>query len=54
LPMAQKINRLREKSGLKPMKISVIEYQMAQDQIRISSTRIVDGKIDRHGKILFH
>jgi len=54
LPMAQKINRLREKSGLKPMKISVIEYQMAQDQIRISSTRIADGKIDRHGKILFH
>ncbi|MDD1757890.1 MAG: phosphopantetheine adenylyltransferase [Methanotrichaceae archaeon] len=54
LPMAQKINRLREKSKLKPMKISVIEYQMAQDQIRISSTRIADGKIDRHGKILFH
>ncbi|MDD1758787.1 MAG: phosphopantetheine adenylyltransferase [Methanotrichaceae archaeon] len=54
LPMAQKINRLREKSRLKPMKISIIEYQMAQDQIRISSTRITDGKIDRHGKVLFH
>jgi pantetheine-phosphate adenylyltransferase len=54
LPMAQRINRLREKGGLRPIKISVIEYQMAQDQIRISSTRITDGKIDRHGKVLFH
>jgi len=54
LPMAQKINRLREKGGLKPIKISIIEYQMAQDQIRISSTRIAEGKIDRHGKVLFH
>ncbi|MCJ7444223.1 MAG: phosphopantetheine adenylyltransferase [Methanotrichaceae archaeon] len=54
LPVAQKINRLREKRGLKPIKISVIEYQMAQDHMRISSTRIIDGKIDRHGKVLFH
>jgi pantetheine-phosphate adenylyltransferase len=54
LLMAQKINRLREKRGLKPIKISVIEYQLAQDHIRISSTRIIDGKIDRHGKLLFH
>jgi pantetheine-phosphate adenylyltransferase len=51
-PMAQKINRLREKRGLKPLKISVIEYQMAQDRVRISSTRIAEGKIDRHGRIL--
>ncbi len=51
-PMAQKINRLREKRGLKPLTISVIEYQMAQDRMRISSTRIVEGKIDRHGRIL--
>jgi pantetheine-phosphate adenylyltransferase len=51
-PMAQKINRLREKRGLKPLKISVIEYQLAQDSMRISSTRIAEGKIDRHGRIL--
>ncbi len=51
-PMAQKINRLRSKRGLKPLVISTIPYQMAQDQVRISSTRISEGKIDEHGRIL--
>lgn len=51
-PMAQKINRLRAKRGLKPIEISIIPYQLAQDQIRISSTRISEGKINRHGKLL--
>ena len=40
LPMAERINRLRDKKKLKPLKISVIEYQLAQDNVRISSTRI--------------
>jgi pantetheine-phosphate adenylyltransferase len=52
LPMAEKINRLRAKKNLKPLQISVIEYQLAQDLVRISSTRISEGKIDKHGKIL--
>jgi len=52
LPMAEKINRMRAKKNLKPMQISMIEYQMAEDSIRISSTRISEGKIDRHGKVL--
>ncbi|MCK9567314.1 MAG: phosphopantetheine adenylyltransferase, partial [Methanothrix sp.] len=52
MPMAEKINRLRAKKNLKPLQISVIEYQMAQDLVRISSTRISEGKIDKHGKIL--
>jgi pantetheine-phosphate adenylyltransferase len=52
LPMAEKINRLRGKKNLKSIQISVIEYQLAQDHVRISSTRISEGKIDRHGKIL--
>jgi len=52
LPMAEKINRLRGKRNLLPMQISVIEYQLAQDRVRISSTRVSEGKIDRHGKIL--
>ena len=52
LPMAEKINRLRAKRDLKPMKISMIEYQLAQDHVRISSTRISEGKIDTHGKVL--
>jgi pantetheine-phosphate adenylyltransferase len=52
LPMAEKINRLREKRGLKPIEISMIEYLLAQDNDKISSTRISEGKIDSHGKIL--
>ncbi len=52
LPMAEKINRLRAKRGLKPLQISMIEYQLAQDHLRISSTRISEGKIDRHGRIM--
>jgi len=52
MPMAEKINRLRVKKNLKPLQISVIEYQLAQDLVRISSTRIYEGKIDKHGKIL--
>jgi pantetheine-phosphate adenylyltransferase len=52
LPMAEKINRLRAKKNLKPMQISMIEYQLAQDHVRISSTRISEGKIDTHGRVL--
>ena len=52
LPMAEKINRMRAKKNLKPLQISVIEYQLAQDHVRISSTRISEGKIDKHGKVL--
>jgi pantetheine-phosphate adenylyltransferase len=52
LPMAEKINRLRAKKNLKALQISVVEYQLAQDLVRISSTRIYEGKIDKHGKIL--
>ncbi len=52
LPMAEKINRLRAKKNLQPLQISEIEYQMAQDKVRISSTRVSEGKIDRHGRVL--
>ncbi|MFB3764548.1 MAG: phosphopantetheine adenylyltransferase [Methanotrichaceae archaeon] len=52
LPMALKINRFRERRGMKPLRISMIEYKLAQDHKRISSTRISEGKIDRHGKLL--
>lgn len=52
LPMARKINRLREKRNMKPLEISVIEYRLAEDHVRISSTRITEGKIDKHGRLL--
>lgn len=51
-PVAERINKLRTERGHNPIEISVIEYQLAQDHIRISSTRISEGKIDRHGKVL--
>lgn len=52
LPVAEKINQLRGKRNLKHIQISVIEYKLAQDNVRISSTRITEGKIDQHGKLL--
>lgn len=51
-PIALRINQLRAERGLKPIEISLVEYQLAQDHIRISSTRISEGKIDSHGKLL--
>jgi pantetheine-phosphate adenylyltransferase len=51
-PMAMQINQIRLENGLCPIKISVVEYKMAQDNIRISSTRICEGTIDRHGQVL--
>ena len=44
LPMAEKINRLRAKKNLTPLQISVIDYQLAQDLVRISSTRISEER----------
>ena len=51
-PVAERINKLRTEKGHNPIEISLIEYRLAQDNIRISSTRISEGKIDRHGKVL--
>jgi pantetheine-phosphate adenylyltransferase len=52
LTMAEKINQLRDKRNLKLLKISVVEFQVAQDNVPISSTRITEGIIDRHGRLL--
>jgi pantetheine-phosphate adenylyltransferase len=51
-PVAKKINKIRVSKGLDPMEISVIPYLMAQDCVRISSTRVAKGEIDTHGKVL--
>ncbi|MGB9928141.1 MAG: phosphopantetheine adenylyltransferase [Methanosarcina sp.] len=50
-PVALKINRVREKRGKKPLEIVYVEYVMADDGIPISSTRIAEGEIDRHGRL---
>lgn len=51
-PIACQINEIRRENGLAPLKVIRIEYQMADDKVRISSTRINEGKIDKHGRVL--
>ncbi|WP_101297263.1 phosphopantetheine adenylyltransferase [Halegenticoccus soli] len=47
----EEVNRIREKRGLDPLRIEVVEHVPAEDGERISSTRIVRGEIDRHGNL---
>jgi pantetheine-phosphate adenylyltransferase len=51
-PIACNINEIRRENGLSPLRIVRIEYQLAEDDIRISSTRICGGEIDAHGKMV--
>ena len=51
-PRARELNVLREKNGLKPLEIIVIDMIPAEDRIPISTTRIKRGEIDREGRLL--
>jgi pantetheine-phosphate adenylyltransferase len=46
------INRRRATNGFDPIEGIVVPYVRAADGERISSTRLVHGKIDEHGDIL--
>jgi pantetheine-phosphate adenylyltransferase len=48
---ARKINALRRAAGVKPAKIELVEYVLAQDRKRISSTGVRQGRISRQGKV---
>lgn len=50
--VAEKINEQRKNKGLKELKIITIPMILANDDKKISSTRIVDHEIDREGNIL--
>lgn len=51
-PVALGINEERQSNGLPPMDIVTIEFVMADDSVRISSTRIREGVIDREGRLV--
>ncbi|MFZ0926718.1 MAG: phosphopantetheine adenylyltransferase [Halobacteriota archaeon] len=49
---AKEINTLRSQRRLPPIKIVCVDFVLAQDGHRISSTRIHLGEIDDHGVLL--
>lgn len=51
-PVAKEINEIRREKGLKTLDICKIGCVLASDGRVISSTRILRGEIDEHGKSL--
>lgn len=51
-PMARRINVERERRGLKPLEIVVIDMVPSENHVPISTTRIRRGEIDREGRLL--
>ncbi len=51
-PVGEKINMIRVRKNLEPLKIILVDYVLADDGLPISSTRIMNGEIDAHGKVL--
>jgi pantetheine-phosphate adenylyltransferase len=47
----ERINEIRTDRGHEPLEVVVVEHESAEDGERISSTRIVAGEIDEHGKL---
>lgn len=50
--VAEEINEIRMKNGLKPLKIHLVPHVLADDFLPISSTRIAEGEIDVGGRLL--
>ncbi len=47
----RRINDLRRQQGRDPLEIEVVDHVLAEDDDPISSTRIVRGEIDEHGRL---
>ncbi len=51
-PEIEGLNEQRRERGFEPLSGIVAPYVLADDGERISSTRIVNGEIDEHGRVL--
>jgi pantetheine-phosphate adenylyltransferase len=49
---AYQLNERRRENGLRPLEVHTPPFVTAEDGRRISSTRIRDGEIDVHGRLL--
>lgn len=49
---AHELNAARREDGLRPLEIHTPPFVVAEDGDRISSTRIRNGEIDEHGRLL--
>jgi pantetheine-phosphate adenylyltransferase len=47
----RRINDVRRDAGRDPLDLEVVDHVLAEDGHIISSTRIVNGEIDEHGKL---
>jgi pantetheine-phosphate adenylyltransferase len=50
--IAVKINKLRVERGMSQIEIVLVPYVLAEDGMPISSTRIKNGEIDAHGRLI--
>ncbi|MCS7140689.1 MAG: pantetheine-phosphate adenylyltransferase [Candidatus Nitrosocaldus sp.] len=48
----RRLNEVREANGMKPLHVIAIDLVMAEDGMRISSSRIRAGEIDADGRVL--
>jgi inosine/xanthosine triphosphatase len=52
LKIAENINKIRKQEGIRQFKIVTVPYVLAVDGLPIKATRIHEGAIDIHGKLL--
>lgn len=51
-PVAEEINRVRARAGLRPLDIHEIPFVLAEDGLPISASRIRSGEVDADGRLI--